>query len=328
MPRLWPSRRLTAAGLIASLAIGGFALAQETVIRVDVNLVRVLATVKDQNGALVGGLNRDDFEIHDNGAKQEIAVFERQTEQPLRFALLIDESGSTAKEKRYEIDAIQRFFKALLDSGNPDDSVAIFSFNYEVRKQNHFTRNIRTLEQSLKRLKPEAGTSLYDAIYLASEELEGRDGRKVILIVTDGGDTTSTYDFHKALEAAQLADAVIYSVLVVPIKNSAGRNVGGENALATLGMRTGGRVFVPSGGPALDEAFRNILDELRTQYLIGFYPKDVPLSKDRFHTLTVKTMNPNLRVSSRNGYYGETEPEYQSTPGTVTVRPRKSERKN
>jgi Ca-activated chloride channel family protein len=148
---------------------------------------------------------------------------------------------------------------------------------------------------------------MYDAIYWAAKDLEQRQGRKVIVMVTDGGDTTSTKDFHAAVSSAQLADAVIYPVLVVPIANEAGRNVGGENALTTMAQWTGGRVFAPTVGAALDQAFTDIIRELRTQYLLAFYPKDVPLTKDRFHHLEVKVRRPDLRVTARNGYYGESE---------------------
>lgn len=302
--------------------------AQETVIRVDVNLVRILATVKDAQGKLVGALEKEDFTVADNGVPQEIAVFDRQTEQPLRIALLVDESASTAKDLGYMLDAIRRFLRALLAQGNARDSVALYSFNYEVRKHNHFTRNLATLERSLKALRPVAGTSLYDAIYLASGELEGREGRKVLLVVTDGGDTTSTTDFHKALEAAQLADAVIYSVLVMPITNDAGRNIGGENALTTLGQRTGGRVFTPTLGPALDAAFSSVLTELRTQYLIGYYPRNLPPSQDRFHRLDVQVRRTELRVSARNGYYGVTEPRPDGNGRKISVAPRERDTGN
>jgi Ca-activated chloride channel family protein len=161
----------------------------------------------------------------------------------------------------------------------------------------------------LKQLKSEGGTSLYDAIFLASHELEFRKGRHVMVLVTDGGDTTSSVNYHQALESAQLADTIMYPVLVVPITNDAGRNVGGENALTTLAAGTGGHVFTPSLGAQLDRAFDDILRELRTQYLVGFYPKDVPPAKDRFHTLKVTVQNTpasrGLRVSTRSGYYGE-----------------------
>lgn len=273
--------------------------------RSDVRLVRVLATVKDQNGALVGSLVKDDFSIRDNGVPQQIAVFERQTDQPLSVAVLIDNSGSTAKELKFESDSVTRFLRALLKEGSPEDAAALYSFNWEVVKHNGFGRNVAALDRSLKNLRGEAGTAMYDAILLASRDIEDRPGRKVLVVVTDGGDTTSRTDFQRATEAAQLADAVIYPILVVPITNDAGRNTGGENALTTLALRTGGRVFSPTLGAALDQSFDQILRDLRTQYLVGFYPKNVPLTSQPYHALDVKVRDAGLHVQSRSGYYGE-----------------------
>jgi Ca-activated chloride channel family protein len=306
-------------GLLVALA----AQAQQPDIRVDVNLVRVLATVKDAAGQLVGSLSKEDFTLLDNSVPQDIAVFERHTEQPLSVALLIDTSGSTAKDLKYEVDSVGHFLRALFSEGNSQDAVALFSFNYQVVKHNHFTRNASSIERSLRTLHGEAGTSLYDAIYLAARELEYRDGRRVMVIVTDGGDTTSTMDFHAALEAAQLADTAIYPILVVPIPTEAGRNVGGENALTTLSLGTGGHVFLPTVGAELDKAFTHLIEDLRTQYLLAYYPKDVPLTKNRFHGLELRVRNPALRVLARNGYYGEAEGSSGRSSGKISVVPRK-----
>jgi len=315
-------RTLSCAGLSAVIALGVFAQASPD-IRVDVNLVRVLTTVKDPSGNLVGSLPKEDFTILDNGVAQEISVFEHHTEQPLSIALLIDTSGSTAKDLKYEVDSVTRFLHALFSEGNPKDSVALYSFNYEVVVQNYFTHNVSTLEHRLRLLHGDAGTSLYDAIYLTSKELEGREGRHVMVIVTDGGDTTSTKDFHAALESAQLADAAIYPVLVVPIPTDAGRNVGGENALTTLSQGTGGHVFLPTLGAEMDQAFTHLIEDLRTQYLLGYYPKDVPLTKNRFHRLEIRVRNPQLRVLARNGYYGEAEAGYGNPSGKISIVPGK-----
>src|SRR5580765_7577585 len=154
------------------LALTLAALAQEpTTFRVNVNLVRILATAKDADGSLIGTLDKEDFQIRDNGVPQQIAVFERRTEQPLLVSLLIDNSGSTAKDLKYELDSVNRFLNALFAEGNPKDALALYTFNYEVRKLTHFTHNQATLERSLRGLKSEAGTSLYDAIWLASGEI-------------------------------------------------------------------------------------------------------------------------------------------------------------
>ncbi len=281
----------------------------DPVIKVNVRLVRMLVTVKDASGQLVGSLTKNDFTVYDNGVKQDIAVFDRQTEQPLSVAMLVDTSASTGIEKSYELDSVSRFLRVLLTEGNPDDTVALYSFNSDVYQHGGFTRRFARVDAILKQLKSTGGTSLYDAIFLASHDLDYRNGRHVMVLVTDGGDTTSFVDYHQALQSAQQADTLLYPVLVVPITNDAGRNVGGENALTTLAEGTGGHVFTPSLGPQLDRAFDDILRELRTQYLIGFYPKDAPPAKDRYHTLKVSlpaaSSGRGLRVSTRSGYYGE-----------------------
>jgi Ca-activated chloride channel family protein len=136
--------------------------------------------------------------------------------------------------------------------------------------------------------------------------MQERSGRHVIVLVTDGGDTVSAKNYHDALRAVHDADAVLYAILVMPITNDAGRNIGGENALAGLAQSTGGKVFAP-GINGLDMVFDEILTDLRTQYLLGFYPKSVPTTKDPFHKIVITTANPNLRVLSRTGYYGDSE---------------------
>ena len=308
---------------LAAVACAGALVAQQpTVFRSNVNLVRIVATVKTQTGQIVGTLGKDEFEVYDNGAKQQVAVFEHQTEQPLSVVLMVDTSGSTAKELKYEADSASRFYHALLGEGNLQDVAALYTFNWEIREQQPFTRDLKTLDARLKLMHGEAGTAMYDAVYLGAQRLEPRQGRKVIVVVTDGGDTVSKLSVHKALEAAQLADAAIYAIVVMPITNDAGRNIGGEHALEFMATGTGGRCFLPTVGAELDTAFASIITELRTQYLLGFYPRDVPLNKDRFHKLEVRVTRPDLRAFARNGYYGEVEGGRGGSPeDRVTVSP-------
>ena len=302
----WPASVILGVAVCALSAVPPCP-AQEPLFRVDVNLVRILATVRNPSGDLVGSLTKEDFTVSDNGVKQDIAVFERQTEQPLSIALLFDHSLSTAIDLRYEMESVSRFLKAVFSEGHPQDAVAFYSFSADVALLANFTRRRERVEEVMKPLKPASGTSLYDAIYLVSRDLEIRDGRRVLVIITDGGDTTSSKTFHDALQAAQLADAVMYSILVVPITNDAGRNLGGENALISLAAGTAGRVFTPSVGPSLDTAFADILKELRTQYFLGYYPQRLPPTRERYHRLEVTVSAPGLRVLARSGYYGETE---------------------
>jgi Ca-activated chloride channel family protein len=280
--------------------------AQQPSFKVDVRLVRLLVTVKNAAGDLVGLLNRADFTVQDDGVAQDIAVFEHQTAQPLSVAVLIDTSASTGKDLRYETASITKFLTALVQEGNPDDTVSLYTFNWQVTLLNSFTRRLSRIEENLKTLHPEGGTSLYDAIYLSSQQLHDREGRHVIVVVSDGGDTTSSKKYRDALDAAQNADAVFYPVVVVPITNDAGRNTGGEHALETLAASTGGRAFYPSVGDSLDRAFEEILRDLRTQYLIGYYPRGVIAGNAHFHAVRVDLpRRRDLRVSTRTGYYGE-----------------------
>jgi len=270
---------------------------------VRVNLVRLLVSVRDANGALVSNLDRRDFQVFDGGVRQEISVFERNTSLPLSVAVMIDTSGSTQRDLHYEVESILKFIPALLDAGNPDDAFELFSFNWRTNLESDFSRNQKRAERVLHALKGEGGTSLYDALYLASDTLSNREGRHVMVVVTDGGDTTSYKKYGDALGAAQRSDVVLYPVIVVPIEGDAGRNTGGEHALATLAASTGGRIFYPDSFAHLDSAFADILRELRTQYLLGFYPRDVRQEPRLFHQVRVQPVNPAFRLSSRTGYY-------------------------
>lgn len=295
---------------LGASAMAGLALVgqEAPTFKVDVRLVKMLATVKDPMGRLIGGLNKEDFKLTDNGVGQEIALFERNTEQPLSIALLVDTSRSTEREKRYELDAVNRFVSTLMGEGNARDTLALFSFNTDVTALTPFTRARGVIRGGLDELKSEGGTALYDAIYLASGELRRREGRHVVLVVSDGGDTVSKYPFQKALEALHNADAVLYAIVTVPVKGEAGRNLRGENALITLSTWTGGQFFMPTPGPELDQAFQRVIGDLRTQYMIGFYPRGIAPAKERFHKVTLEVNRPRHTVSSRNGYYSDDVP--------------------
>ena len=152
---------------------------------------------------------------------------------------------------------------------------------------NSFTRRLTRLEDSLRPLKADAGTSLYDALYLSTGAMRSRDGRHVVVVVTDGGDTTSSKKYSDALSSILHAEAVLYPIVIVPITNPAGRNIGGEHALETLSRSSGGRMFYPTI-EQLDRTFADILRELRTQYLIGYYPRG-PLAGDgKFHRVRLE----------------------------------------
>jgi Ca-activated chloride channel family protein len=241
--------------------------------------------------------------LFDSGLKQDISVFEHQTSQPLSVTLLIDTSGSMAKDLKVATGSLAKFLNALVKEGNPDDAASLYSFNDEVTLLNSFTRRLTRLEDSLRPLKADAGTSLYDALYLSTSALRSREGRHVVVVVTDGGDTTSTKRYADALSSILHAEAVLYPIVIVPITNPAGRNLGGEHALEALSHSSGGRMFYPTV-EQLDRTFADILRELRTQYLIGYYPHGPTAGDGKFHRVRLELpQRSDLRISTRSGYY-------------------------
>ena len=281
-----------------------FAQENSTTFHVDVKLVTVIATVKNMSGLPVGDLEREDFAVLVDGVEQPIAVFERQTDRPLSVVLLFDSSPSVAKELKFEQEAAVRFVRNLLGPGaHAADRIAVYRFSDYVDEVQGFTASAPLLEKAVLSIRTHGGTSMYDALYLAGQKLEKREGRKVIVIITDGGDTTSTIRFAQALEGVQLADAVVYSIIVVPITSDAGRNLGGENALKTLSASTGGFAVLQYSERDLDHTFRQIERDLRLQYVIGFYPRGIPPGPERFHHIELKVNRPGARVLARTGYF-------------------------
>jgi Ca-activated chloride channel homolog len=165
---------------------------------------------------------------------------------------------------------------------------------------------LKQIDESIDHLRVGAATALYDAIYLASRTLDHRKGRKVVVLITDGGDTISRVDYKEAVRAAEEAEALVYSIIVVPIESSAGRETGGEHALIQLSEDTGGKYYYATSIAQLDEAFQKISDELRTQYLLAYYPSQHTSFSD-FRRIEVKVTgvpNPSAyRVRHRAGYY-------------------------
>ena len=286
----------------ALLALASLGLpAQELTLRMDVKLVNVFVNVIDQNGAIVSGLTREDFALAEDGRPQQIAVFERQSDLPLNLTLAIDTSGSVHKDMAEEADAARRFAHALL---RPQDQMSLMQFATEVLELTPFTNKVAQIDHGLGQLRGDWATSLYDAICLASGRLGGKDGRKVLVLVSDGDDTAGNATYGKAVEQALRNEVIIYSIIDVPIEASAGRDLGGEHALITLAEQTGGKSFYVSDG-GLDKAFARISDDLRTQYLLGYYPKNQEPGRP-FHRIQVtipRAAAGAFSIRHRTGYY-------------------------
>ncbi|MGC1650330.1 MAG: VWA domain-containing protein [Candidatus Sulfotelmatobacter sp.] len=275
-----------------------------TTIRVDVNLINVFVTVTDEHGAPIGGLTKENFFLKEDGREQKIAVFDKESALPISIALAIDTSLSTRHDLPLEQASAKRFAHAIL---RPVDAMSVYSFSEVVREApSGYTADLRRIDQNIDHVQLGASTAVYDAVYVASRSLDKRKGRKVLVLITDGEDVDSKVEYKEALRAAQEAEALIYSIIIVPIEASAGREIGGEHALIQLSDDTGGKYYYATSTTQLDDAFRKISDELRTQYLLAYYPSQ-RTSFSEFRRIEVKVTGvPDAaayRVRHRAGYY-------------------------
>jgi Ca-activated chloride channel homolog len=276
----------------------------EPTFRVNVRLVNVFTTVTDSRGAPVADLTRDDFRLLEDGVPQTIKVFEKESAIPLSIALAIDTSPSTQRDFKLEVSSARKFVHSILRA---EDRLSVFEVTENVDQITGFTSDLKRIEHGIDTLRTGPGTSIYDAIFLCSDALLDREGRKVLVLITDGGDTTSKADYNSALRRAQQAEAIVYSIIVVPVEADAGRNLGGEHALIQISKDTGGKYYYAEGEQQLDEAFRKISDELRTQYLIAFYPNrrvaDSPFRRIQVELSKKDPEGRAYQVRHRAGYY-------------------------
>ncbi len=241
-------------------------------IRVETRLVNVAVNVVDAHGAPVGGLQRQDFAIFEDGAPQAIAVFERETTSPLSIVLAIDASETVVTSDRLEREAAKHFVSAIL---RPQDEIALMDFADTVREAVPFTNQVKRIDEALGALRHGDETALYNAVYLASERLattsEADGRRRVLVVISDGGNSVSGTSYEQAVEEAERAGAIVYSIIIVPIAADAGRNTGGEHTLIQMSADTGGKYYYVVDPKDLEPAFQHISDDLRTQYLLGYY---------------------------------------------------------
>lgn len=247
-----------------------------TTLKVQVRLVSLFVNVSDAHGAPIADLLQGNFAVSEDGVTQTIRVFEKQTNVPLSVVLALDTSGSTRKDNDLEQHAGHDFAQALLGKRAQEpaegDQLAVFSFDSDVREITPFTPDVRRVDAGLKNLGHGPATAVYAAVFLAAQSLGPRSGRKVLILVSDGGNTVDGTSFDEALAEAQRDDIRIYSLIDTPIEADAGRNTGGEHALITLSQETGGRaLYVTQDG--LSGALRKVIEDLRTQYLLAYYPQ-------------------------------------------------------
>ena len=276
-------------------------------IKVETRLVNVALNVVDAKGAPVGGLGKDDFQILEDGKPQRIAIFEKESTTPLSIVLAIDTSESVLTNERLEKEAAKHFVHAIL---RDQDELDLMEFADVVREVVPFTNEKKRIESGLNEIQRGDATALYDAVYLASQRLDSTSvangRRRVVVVISDGGDTVKGSKYMQALEQAQRAGAMVYSIIVVPIYADAGRNTGGEHALIQLAEDTGGKYYYVVDPQDLEPAFAHVSDDLRTQYLLGYYaPKRG--TDNSFRQIKVKMTDAALpyQLQYRKGYYAD-----------------------
>jgi len=272
----------------------------ETTLRVNVDLVNVIFTVTEGNGQLVPNLNKEDFLVEEDGRRQEVSHFAREVTLPLTLALLIDTSPSVQSVLDLEKQTAVEFLHSVL---RKEDLALVMNFDRGVSLVQDFTADIRRLSKAIQSIAIGGGTSVHDAIFLASDEkLKREAGRKAIILISDGGDTTSKLKIKESIESAQRADVIIYAIS----NRSGGPFFGGggdDGTLKRYAEATGGRAFFPSKPQDFKKAFDAIQEELRSQYILS-YSSSNAMKDGSYRALKITVPNQkNLKVRAKKGYY-------------------------
>lgn len=269
----------------------------DNVVRIKTELVTVLVSVTDQKGNLVSNLTKDDFELSENNIAQEVFTVSKENTAPLRLVVLFDTSVSVKPKIKFQQQAATKFFRSVL---RPVDQASLMSFNHDVMVEKGFTSDIEALANATRSLKAKGGTALYDAIYLASQQLEKIQGRRVIVIISDGANVISKTTLDNALKTAEQVDAVIYGIYTATRLDEFGV-VNGDRELEKICEKTGGEVFFPKDVNDLDESFNRLAAVVRAQYALTFYPSNE--QGGNYRALQVNVKKADLKVKARKGYY-------------------------
>ena len=331
-----------------------------TTVSVQVKVVNVLATVRDKHGKIANGLTKDDFTLSEDGRPQTIKYFARETDLPLTLGLLVDTSLSQRRVLGEERSASESFLAQILREDQ--DKAFVIHFDREVELLQDLTASHEKLHSALESLEtPQftrtsggggpgqgsgrgagrhgGGTLLYDAVYLAADELmEKQPGRKALIVLSDGVDMGSKESLDVAIESAQRANTIVYSILFkdddaygngggfgrtgISIPGMGGPGMGrggpgrggrrypeehadGKKVLERISSETGGRLFLVSKKEPVEQIYSQIEEELRNQYNLGYTPDRENTAEAGYHKIQVTTKKKDLVVQARDGYYGE-----------------------
>lgn len=267
----------------------------------EVTRVNMLFTVTDKRGRFVTDLNKSDFQVFESKKPQRILEFTSETDLPLRLAILIDTSNSIRDRFRFQQEAATNFIGSVM---RQEDKAIVVSFDTAAELVADLTNDTNTLEKAVRNLRPGGGTSLYDAIYFSCKDKLMQDRplykfRRAMVILSDGEDNESRHSRDQALEMAQRADTVIYTIST----NISHIETDGDKVMRYFAQQTGGVPFFPFQAKDLSQSFENIANELRHQYNLFYRPE--PLKADgQYHPVEIKIRGrKDLVVRARRGYY-------------------------
>lgn len=272
-----------------------------------VTRVNMLFSVTDKKGRFVTDLDKNDFKVFENKKPQKILEFTSETNLPLRLAILIDTSSSIRERFKFQQQAATNFVNDVM---REQDKALVVSFDTAAELAADLTNDTNTLEDAIRNLKAGGGTALFDAIYFACRDKLMLDQpmykyRRAMIILSDGRDDNSRYSRQQALEMAQRADTVIYTIST----NISHIETEGDDTLRFLAEQTGGKYYAPFQASDLNQSFQNIANELRHQYNLFYRPN--PLITDgRFHPVSIRVVakgRKDLIVRARRGYYARKE---------------------
>ena len=248
-------------------------------------------------------LQAEDFELFIDGARQEFGALNRY-ESPVRLALLYDNSSSQNPARKLAREAAIKFFQRVL---RRQDQAALILVSSAPMLVQPLTGDVKKLVATIENFpKPAGATALFDSIMLASDQLRLSNGRRAIIMVTDGEDTFSETNFDQALAAAQAADCQIYVVQTGYLDSANLRRLGAERRLEQFAAQTGGAVYTPLDKKDLPAAFDQIANDLAQQYVISYYPPASQPADGQLHTIAVRVKNhPEARIRARQGYYAK-----------------------
>ena len=289
------------AGVALTAAISLFAAAQQPTFRGGTRLVSVFATVTDAERRLVPSLTQADFEILDNDKPQAIAFFKNETE-PISVVVMLDTSYSMTRSIPLLRSAAEQFLIRLL----PKDQGRVGAFNDKIEISSRFTNNRDALVTELKDLDFGNGTRLWDAVSASLDALQGVEGRRVVLVFTDGDDTQSKTRLGNVIDAARADDVMVYAVGLASDYFDGQRNVRSkpDGGLKKIAEETGGGYFELKKTADLAPTFTRVAQELHSQYALGFSPMELD---GRVHKLTIRTKQAGMTVRARRSYLASAE---------------------